>query len=189
MKRFNLNHSLAYSEVTDVDLDALITDIGVRAQLRAAGIRVQRHRVRRSLVRINPRAAALRAMSQRPHRRLYSVAGPNSLWHLDGNHKLIRWRIVIHGGIDGYSRLIDFLHASNNNRSSTVMTSFLNAVERYGVTSRVRTDHGGENRDVCVMMNILRGSGRGSAIRGRSVHNHLTRTMSRQSKKKHQIEV
>lgn len=95
-----MNRSLAYSEVTDVDLDALITDIvagndqlgseAVRSQLRAAGIRVQRHRVRRSLVRINPRAAALRAMSQRPHRRLYSVAGPNSLWHLDGNHKLIR---------------------------------------------------------------------------------------------------
>lgn len=51
------------------------------------------------------------------------------------------------------------------------MTSFLNAVARYGVPSRVRTDHGGENRDVCVMMNIFRGSGRGSAIRGRSVHN------------------
>ncbi|XP_052394883.1 uncharacterized protein LOC127942919 [Carassius gibelio] len=181
MKRFHLNRSLTYSEITDVDLDAMITDIvdgndqlgseAVRAQLRAGGIRVQRHRVRRSLVRINPRAAALRAMSQRPHRRLYSVAGPNSLWHLDGNHKLIRWRIVIHGGIDGYSRLIVFLRASNNNRSSTVMSYFLNAVARYGVPSRVRTDHGGENQDVCVMMNIFRGSERGSAIRGRSVHN------------------
>ncbi|KAK5861621.1 hypothetical protein PBY51_023003 [Eleginops maclovinus] len=48
--------------------------------------------------RTNPEAAALRAMSQRLHRRAYQVAGPNSLWHLDGNHKLIRWRIVIHGG-------------------------------------------------------------------------------------------
>ncbi|KAK7131783.1 hypothetical protein R3I93_018371 [Phoxinus phoxinus] len=143
----------------------------VRAQLRAGGVRVQRDRVRRSLVRINPSAAALRAMSQRPQRRLYSVAGPNSLWHLDGNHKLIRWRIVIHGGIDGYSRLIVFLRASNNNRSSTVMDCCLNAVARYGVPSRVRTDHGGVNKDVCVMMNIFRGSDRGSAIRGRSTHN------------------
>ena len=41
---------------------------------------------------------------------------PNSLWHIDGHHSLIRWRIVIHGGIDGYSRLIVFLHASTNNR-------------------------------------------------------------------------
>ncbi|KAI5616016.1 hypothetical protein C0J50_10695, partial [Silurus asotus] len=61
-----------------------------------------------------------------------------------------RWRIVIHGGIDGYSRLIVFLHASNNNRSTTVMNCFLNAVARYGVPSRVRTDHGGEDNDVCV---------------------------------------
>ena len=28
-----------------------------------------------------------------------------SLWHIDGYHKLIRCKIVIHGGIDGYSRM------------------------------------------------------------------------------------
>ena len=42
-------------------------------------------------------------------RRVYSVEGPNSLWHIDGNHKLIRWKVVIHGGIDGHSRTIVFL--------------------------------------------------------------------------------
>ncbi|XP_046871238.1 uncharacterized protein LOC124463537 [Hypomesus transpacificus] len=123
------------------------------------------------MVRVNPRAVALRAMSQRLHRRSYCVTGPNSLWHLDGNHKLIRWRIVIHGGIDGYSRLVVFLRASSNNRSSTVMDCFMKAVTRYGVPSRVRTDHGGENNAVCLFMNIFRGSGRGSALRGRSTHN------------------
>ncbi|KAI5607880.1 hypothetical protein C0J50_9764, partial [Silurus asotus] len=138
----------------------------VRTQLRAGGVQVQRDRVRESLIRTHPGAAALRAMAQRrSQRRLYSIAGPNSLWHIDGNQKLIRWRIVIHGGIDGYSRLIVFLHASNNNRSTTVMNYFLNAVARYGVPSRVRTDHGGENNDVCVI-NIFRGS-----ERGRSTHN------------------
>ncbi|KAH9907643.1 uncharacterized protein B0H18DRAFT_862262, partial [Fomitopsis serialis] len=40
---------------------------------------------------------------------------------------LIRWRIVIHGFIDGYSRLIVGLRASNNNRGSTVLDVFLNA--------------------------------------------------------------
>ncbi|XP_033971364.1 uncharacterized protein LOC117470659 [Trematomus bernacchii] len=132
---------------------------------------IQRRRVRDSMRRIDPEAAALRAMSQRLHRRAYRVAGPNSLWHLDGNHKLIRWRIVIHGGIDGYSRLVVFLRASDNNRSSTVMASFMDAVAKYGVPSRVRTDHGGENNSVCLMMNIFRGSHRGSALRGRSTHN------------------
>uniref|UniRef100_A0A4W5Q2M0 Integrase catalytic domain-containing protein n=1 Tax=Hucho hucho TaxID=62062 RepID=A0A4W5Q2M0_9TELE len=123
------------------------------------------------MIRVNPRAAALRAMSQRLHRRSYRVAGPNSLWHLDGNHKLIRWRIGIHGGIDGYSCLVVFLRASSNNRSSTVMDCFMNAVSRYGFPSRVRTDHGGENNTVCLFMNIFRGSWRGSALRGRSMHN------------------
>jgi len=42
-----------------------------------------------------------------------------------------------------------FLHASNNNRSSTVMDCFLNAVARYGVPSRVRTDHG-----ITIMMSV-----------------------------------
>lgn len=87
-----------------------------------------------------------------------------------------RWRIVIHGGIDGYSRLLVFLRASSNNRSSTVLESFVNAVARYGVPSRVRTDRGGENNAVCLMMNVFRGFNRGSAIQGRSVHNqHLER--------------
>ncbi|KAJ3840070.1 hypothetical protein F5878DRAFT_498744, partial [Lentinula raphanica] len=39
--------------------------------------------------------------------------------------RLIRWGIVIHGFIDGYSRLITALRAHNNNRSSTVLSLFL----------------------------------------------------------------
>ncbi|KAF7701116.1 hypothetical protein HF521_002281 [Silurus meridionalis] len=149
---FNLNRSVTYSDVTDDAVDDMIKDIVARIdQLGSEAVRAQ-----------------LRAGGVQ-----YSVAGPNSLGHTDGNHKLIRWRIVIHGGIDGYSRLIVFLHALNNNRSTTVMNCFLNAVARYGVPSRVRTAHGGENNDVYVMMNIFRGSERGSAIRGRSPHNQL----------------
>lgn len=82
-----------------------------------------------------------------------------------------RWRIVIHGCVDGYSRLVTFLGASDNNRASTVLDLFLEATIKYGVPSRVRCDHGGENVDVCLFMETYRGYGRGSAIRGRSVHN------------------
>ncbi|XP_032366181.1 uncharacterized protein LOC116684911 [Etheostoma spectabile] len=180
-RRFNLTRSASYSDMSDSALDEMVKEIvvgndllgpeAVRAQLRSQGIWVQRCRVRECMRRIDPRAAALRTMSQRLHRRAYRVAGPNSLWHLDGNHKLIRWRIVIHGGIDGYSRLIVFLRASNNNRSSTVMDCFMHGVTRFGMPSRVRTDYGGENTSVWLMMNILRGSERGSALRGRSTHN------------------
>lgn len=38
----------------------------------------------------------------------------------------LRWKIVIHGGIDGYSRRIAYLGASNNNRAQQFLTCFVN---------------------------------------------------------------
>ena len=62
-----------------------------------------------------------------------------------GNHKLIRWRFVIHAAIDGYSRLVTYIQCSDNNRADTVIQYFLRATREYGIPSRVRTDLGGEN--------------------------------------------
>ena len=75
---------------------------------------------------------------------------------------------MIHGGIDGFSRLFVFLHASPNNKTCTVLKHFLAATSTYGLPSRVRVDHGGENNDICDLMELLRGRGRGSAIKGTS---------------------
>ena len=82
-----------------------------------------------------------------------------------------RWGIVIHGGIDGYSRMIVFLNVAANNRASTVFSAFLPATERFGVPSRVRCDHGGENMEVAAFMIMYRWENRGGCITGKSVHN------------------
>ena len=120
-------------------------------------------------------------------RRQYNINFPLELWHLDGNHKLInyaryfldfiivhhRWRIVIHGPIDGYSRMPVFLKCSFNNRADTVLSYFKEAIHKYGLPLRIRTDYGGENFDVAQYMwsQADRGPETNSVIMGRSVHN------------------
>ena len=105
------------------------------------------------------------------HRRVHNVPAPNCLWHIDGLHCLIRWRIVVHGAIDGYSGRIVYLQASDNNKASTVVCLFRNAVHQCGWPSRVRSDKGGENVDVARAILAARGTGQRVFLVGSSVHN------------------
>ncbi|XP_071855361.1 uncharacterized protein [Apostichopus japonicus] len=138
--------------------------------LTGRGVRTQRWRLRQSISRVDPISRLLRR-SYAICRGTYHVPCPNHLWHIDGNHKLIPWRLVIHGGIDGYSRRVVYLRCTNNNRAQTVLSLFQEAVNLYGVPSHVRSDLGVENYDVAQFMLARRGLNRGSMITGRSVHN------------------
>ena len=112
----------AWSTVTDSELEEIVQDIrrftpniGERrllGVLRSRGYRVQRRRVCECLRRVDPLGTALR---WRPviYRRKYSVPTPNALWHIDGNHKLIRWKLVVHCYVDGYSRMIMYAHCAD----------------------------------------------------------------------------
>ncbi|XP_078793646.1 uncharacterized protein LOC101156956 isoform X1 [Oryzias latipes] len=179
---FFFRKSDMYSQLTDAELDAIVAEIqqshpntGYRMRksfLQAKGMLVQITRVRDSLRRVDPIGTEVRAVANRTLRqRQYSVPAPNAMWHIDGNHKLIRWRFVVHGGIDGFSRLIVYLSAATNNRTATVLEAFIGAVNKFGLPSRVRSDKGGENIGVAHFMVDRRGINRNSHITGRSVHN------------------
>ena len=80
-----------------------------------------------------------------------------------------RWGFSTNGCTDGFSRLITMLHCDTDNTASTVLRLFVHACAEYGVPSRLRSEHGGENTKVALFMNLIRG--RSSHITGKSVHN------------------
>ena len=154
----------------------------VSGGLKARGIFVQRYRIREILTQIDPVGRALRRRAA-IQRRQYNVRAPNHLWHIDGNHKLVNWRFVIHGCTDGYSRAIVYLKCATNNLASTALDYFIDETKDFGLPLRVRGDHGVENVDVARFMVENRGDNRGNFIAGCSVHNvtieRLRREMNR----------
>ena len=121
--------NVTLSPYTDDELDELVKSIQrdfpnaglvmVQGYLQSRGVQVQRYRVRQSVARNDPIRQKVR-WHQPLTRRTYSVPGPNALWHIDGHHSLIRWRLVMHGGIDGYSRMIVYLQCTTNNKAESV---------------------------------------------------------------------
>lgn len=70
----------------------------VAGHLLSHGIRVPHARLGASIHRVDPEGVAKRSTAIK--RRVYNISRLNEVWHIDGNHKLIRWWLVVHGGID-----------------------------------------------------------------------------------------
>lgn len=105
MRECNITIRNTYSNISDAELDGLIATTqqqfpnwGNRLMygyLLSRGIRLQFQRVRDAQHRIDPEGSAMRGLYHL-RRRHYSVPGPQHLWHMDGNHKLIRYSISYH---------------------------------------------------------------------------------------------
>ena len=92
------------------------------------------------------------------------------MWHSDCLHKLIHWKIIIHGCIDGFSCVITYLVCESNNKASTFLKAFKLAVKSFCLSARVRGDFDTENTDLASFMRSAQGY-EGAYIQGPSVHN------------------
>ena len=99
------NGDPSWTQISDNVLEKIVQEIQeltpnigqarLLGPLRSRGLNIQRWRVRNCLRILNPIGTALRWRSA-IYRRKYSVPTPNALWHIDSNHKLIRWRLITH---------------------------------------------------------------------------------------------
>ena len=137
---------LQFTEITENELDEVVEEItreypscgeGLLKQiLTDQGIKVQRMRLCDSVHRVDHEGVENRRRA-RLRRRTYNVEGPNHLWHIDTNHKFVRWHLVVIGGIDGFSCLPVMLSCLDNNQAETILKRFLDAVDEFGLLSRI----------------------------------------------------
>ena len=99
MTDYNLSVSAQYSQITDLELDAIVKDIKVSfpncgyrlmlGHLLTRGYRITQVRIKEALHRVDPDGSAMR-WAVAIERRKYKVMSPLALWHIDSHHKLIR---------------------------------------------------------------------------------------------------
>ena len=99
---FGFQYITDFTQISDQDLGNLVTEFvsfpsagqnSPAGYLQSLDHHIQQWRIHESMFRVDPWGVQKRSRCIL-HRRRYRVAGPNSLWHIDGNHKLTRWRIV-----------------------------------------------------------------------------------------------
>ena len=104
LREYGIDTSRPFSDLSDEKLSELLREVrknnprsGYRMMLRhlrGRGYRVPQLRVRQMMQKEDPEGTVTRWMNTLK-RRVYSVSGPNALWQTDGNHKLIRYFVIL----------------------------------------------------------------------------------------------
>lgn len=102
MESLNIRNEIPrYTEISDEQLDEICKSVSedfpncgirrMRGFLSSRGVHVTWERVRKALRRTDAEGVLIRTFQLNVvQRRVYSLRGPLALWHIDGNHKLIR---------------------------------------------------------------------------------------------------
>lgn len=90
--------------------------------------------------------AARRAEATWPHRKNFTVPGPNFMWSLDGYEKLRNFGFSIYACIDAYSRNLIWIHVGRCHLTAmSTLKQFLRTVDNFGYRPYfTRCDHGTE---------------------------------------------
>jgi len=101
IQRTYTSSTQAMSDISDDELDMIILhivntfpDLGRRmisGHLRSLGYHISPNRQRESYNRVHGGPSASVFGNRRIERRVYSVPGPNSLWHHDGQHGMVKF--------------------------------------------------------------------------------------------------
>jgi hypothetical protein len=166
--RVEINFVEPRQRISDNQLDAQVANLiegqprrgedTIGSAVAVLGFQVPRQQLRDSIHRVDPEGVLERS-HKAIKRVVYRSQGPHHDWHMDGNHKLIRWGIVIHGCVDGCSRNIIYLVARDSNKAAVVLEAFVDGMDRYQLPMHVSGDKGGENVRVAEYMIHRRGVG------------------------------
>ena len=118
MQEYNLSMHSLYTEIQDNQLHDIVSatkrmnpKCGSKMLMRylnSRGIFFCRHCMREALSQVYPQGVATQwcTATKRP---VYNVTRLLRLWHFDGNCKLVKWRFVVHGFVDGFTRIPVYL--------------------------------------------------------------------------------
>ena len=172
LKRFLKENNLKRKNIEESPLEEIVAAINIELEnsgfnlgykflwqrlLKEYNLIVKQKTVLYILQKIDPEGIAQRKRN-RLRRRIYSVAGPNFLWHTDGYDKIKRYGFAIHGCIDGYSKKFLWLEvASTNNDPHVIAYYYLQTVKKFnGLPTILRSDKGTENSVIGELQQCLR---------------------------------